>query len=299
MSKDVQETAAEEFGSAPAVDAGSAPAHCDQHGDRQRHVAKATGEIVSKDLASVVGPADPTPVRSDGRTASNSARRQVARRAIGGSRVHARGRHQYRQRCAESTRALVAAVEAKDPCTRQHSVTVASIAGALGKRLGLSKRELSTLREAALLHDVGKIGVPDAILTKPGPLTSDEYATIQRHPETALEILSYVSFCGDERLIILHHHEHYDGHGYPDGLAGDKIPLGSRILSVADAIDAMASRRSYKPPFSVECIRRELTSGSGTQFDPDVVRVALEWLVENPPSDHSEVAESGNRSDRD
>jgi diguanylate cyclase (GGDEF)-like protein len=183
----------------------------------------------------------------------------------------------------ESTRALVAAVEAKDPYTQAHSLTVSTYAETIGKRMQLPSRMIETLRAAALLHDVGKIGVPDAILTKPGPLTEEEFNIIKRHPETALEILEHVSFLSDERPLILHHHERYDGTGYPAGLAGDGIPIGARILAVADALDTMFSPRSYKEPYHLDRVRSELVAGSGRQFDPTVTNVTLQWLDESPP----------------
>jgi HD-GYP domain-containing protein (c-di-GMP phosphodiesterase class II)/DNA-binding response OmpR family regulator len=193
-----------------------------------------------------------------------------------------RVRQQLRSTYVESTRALVAAVEAKDPCTRAHSMTVATYAEAIGKRMGLPAGLIKTLRAAATLHDVGKIGVPDAILTKTGPLTDDEFAVVKRHPETGLEILGHVSFLTDERPLILHHHERYDGTGYPCGLAGDQIPVGARVLAVADALDAMLSRRSYKEAYDVARVRRELAVESGRQFDPAIAAQTLRWLQQAP-----------------
>lgn len=200
-----------------------------------------------------------------------------------------RMRQQLRSTYLESTRALVAAVEAKDPFTQAHSLTVATYAEEIGKRMKLSSGMLGTIRAAALLHDVGKIGVPDAILTKAGPLTTDEFEIVKRHPDTALDILGHVSFLMDERPMILHHHERYDGRGYPGGLAGDAIPIGARILAVADALEAMFSPRSYKPAYGVDRVRAELTAGAGSQFDPAVTEVALERLDETPRSHHPPV----------
>ncbi len=182
----------------------------------------------------------------------------------------------------ESIRALVAAVEAKDPFTRAHSATVATHAEAMARRMNLTSSEIDTIRAAALLHDVGKIGVPDAVLTKPGPLTDDEYAIVKRHPETALAILGHISFLASERPLILHHHERFDGDGYPDGLAGEQIPFGARVLAVADAIDAMFSPRSYKPAFDRQQVRGELMACAGKQFDPHVTEIAVDWLDSNP-----------------
>ena len=153
---------------------------------------------------------------------------------------------------AESTRAMVAAIDARDPYTRAHSVSVAAYAEAIGRRMGLSGLVLESLRKAALLHDIGKIGVPDAILTKPGPLTADEFNTVKRHPEIAIEILGHLSFLEKQLPLILHHHERYDGRGYPSGLIGDRIPIGARILAVADALDTMFSPRTYKSAYKID-----------------------------------------------
>jgi putative nucleotidyltransferase with HDIG domain len=183
---------------------------------------------------------------------------------------------------AESTRAMVAAIDARDPYTRVHSVSVAAYAEAIGRRTGLSAPVLASLRKAALLHDIGKIGVPDAILTKPGPLTADEYDTVKRHPEIAIEILGHLSFLEEQLPLILHHHERYDGRGYPSGLVGERIPIGARILAVADALDTMFSARSYKPAYKIDQVRAELIAGSGRQFDPAVVQATLALLDEQP-----------------
>ena len=183
---------------------------------------------------------------------------------------------------AESTRAMVAAIDARDPYTRAHSVSVAAYAEAIGRRMGLSAPVLASLRKAALLHDVGKIGVPDAILTKPGPLTADEYDTVKRHPEIAIEILGHLSFLEEQLPLILHHHERYDGRGYPSGLVGERIPIGARILAVADALDTMFSARSYKPAYKIDQVRAELIAGSGRQFDPAVIQATLTLLDEQP-----------------
>jgi putative nucleotidyltransferase with HDIG domain len=191
-------------------------------------------------------------------------------------------RQQLRTAYLESTRALVGAVEAKDPHTRQHSVRVSDAAVELARRLGLSAARIESARTAAVLHDIGKIGVPDAVLQKPGPLTADEFGLIQQHPQTALQILGGASFLSAELPTILHHHERYDGRGYPAGLAGEQIPFAARILAVADSLDAMSSERSYKPRYSLERIREELGACAGTQWDPTVVEAAADWLDSSP-----------------
>ena len=191
-------------------------------------------------------------------------------------------RQHSRSTYTESTHALVAAVDAKDPYARVHSITVARYAEAISRQLQLPARTIETVRSAALLHDIGKIGVPDAILTKPGPLDEEEFRLIRRHPETAVEILGQVSFLREEKDLILHHHERFDGGGYPGGLARERIPLGARILAVADALETMLSARSYKASYSMERVRRELIAGAGSQFDPNVVDATLRWLDQLP-----------------
>lgn len=195
-----------------------------------------------------------------------------------------RGRHDMCRTCTESTVALVAAVEAKDAHTRAHSTKVAAIATEIGLRLGFSDMMLRVLESAALLHDVGKIGVPDSILTKTGALTEDEFQIVKKHPRTALDILDGLTLLGDERSLILHHHERFDGRGYPSGLRGDEIPIGARVLAVADAIDAMTSPRVYKPAYPLDHVRAELRSQAGRQFDPRVAGTALRWLERVPPA---------------
>ena len=189
---------------------------------------------------------------------------------------------QLRQTYLESTRAMIAAVEAKDPYTKHHSMNVTHYAEAFAAAMGMDTSKIEIIRTAALLHDVGKIGIPDRILTKPGALTPDEFEMIKGHPAMALQILQFVSFLQPELPIILHHHERWDGLGYPAGLAGERIPVAARILQVADCIDAMLSRRAYKEPYSLERVIDELTIGAGTQFDPQIARLAADWLAANP-----------------
>lgn len=187
-----------------------------------------------------------------------------------------------RQTYLETTRALVATVEARDPFTQRHSRTVSLYCEVIASRLGLSAERMESLRTAALLHDIGKIGIPDVILQKPGPLNDEEFEIVKRHPGIAIEILGHASFLSAELPIILHHHESFDGSGYPYGLAGDEIPLESRVLAVADAVDTMLSPRSYKRPYTRTHVQEELTTGAGSQFDPEVARVAHEWLGSMP-----------------
>jgi putative nucleotidyltransferase with HDIG domain len=177
---------------------------------------------------------------------------------------------------------LVAAIEAKDAYTEHHSLHVPQYAECLARRMQIGKRETEIIKKAALLHDCGKIGVPDAILTKPGPLTVEEFEIIKQHPVTGAAILSAAASLQRELPLVLYHHERYDGTGYPEGLRGRQIPLGARILHVADAIDAMICPRSYKRGMNIDEVMSELRLWRGTQFDPVIADVALQWLTERP-----------------
>jgi len=178
----------------------------------------------------------------------------------------------------ESMHALLAAVDAKDSYTRIHSLNVAAYADVLATRIGLDLSQRHTLQIASLLHDIGKIGVPDQILNKPGRLTDGEFAVMRRHPQIAVDILRPFKAMRVPRRIILHHHERYDGGGYPSGCSGEAIPLGARILAAADAVDTMLSRRSYKKPMAKAAVRAEMVSQAGLQFDPAVVSVTIGWI---------------------
>lgn len=177
--------------------------------------------------------------------------------------------------------ALVAVVEARDDYLKGHSRSVADYALAVGRQMGLESGQLEALARGALLHDIGKIGVPDAILKKIGPLDEAEWRQMRHHPELSYYILSSLDFLGEALLGIRHHHERYDGHGYPLGLAGDSIPLIARILSVCDAFDAMTSDRPYRRAMTPESAVQELVAKRGSQFDPEVVdpflRVVRRW----------------------
>ena len=183
----------------------------------------------------------------------------------------------------ESMQALLAAVDAKDSYTRTHSMNVAAYADALARRMDMSAQDRRTLQAASLLHDIGKIGIPDRILNKPGKLTEEEFNVMRRHPQMGVDILKPFSGLRDHRRIILHHHERYDGGGYPTGCRGEDIPLGSRILAAADAVDTMLSRRTYKEPMTTADVRRELVSQAGIQFDPAVVSVTIGWMDDGGP----------------
>lgn len=170
-------------------------------------------------------------------------------------------------------RSLAETIDAKDTYTRGHSERVSLYAEAIARGLGLNGPELQTIRYAGYLHDVGKIGIPDAILSKPGKLTIEEFNIIKKHPVLSEKILTPVNFPFPVQSIVRHHHERYDGKGYPDGLGGEENPLGARILFVADAYEAMTSDRPYRKALSTQMALGELERNTGTQFDPRVVEV--------------------------
>lgn len=170
--------------------------------------------------------------------------------------------------------ALVAALDLRDTDTEHHSWRVAEYAVTLAGALGIDGRVLSDLERGSLLHDVGKIGVPDHILRKPGPLDEDEWREMRRHPQLGYGMLAHIDFLRGAAEIVLSHHERWDGSGYPRGLSGEQIPLGARLFAVADALDAITSSRPYRAARGFDAAIAEITKMSGTQFDPEVVRAA-------------------------
>jgi HD-GYP domain-containing protein (c-di-GMP phosphodiesterase class II) len=162
-------------------------------------------------------------------------------------------------------------LDLKDLNTGVHSTRLAEWALHVAGDLGLDDRSLSDIEVAALLHDIGKIGIPDAILQKPAKLTDAEYDLMKKHPEYGWAVMRHIPGMERASLMILHHHESYDGKGYPAGLKGEEIPIGSRIVSVIDAFDAMVSSRPYREGLPFEEAERRLLQARGTQFDPDVV----------------------------
>ncbi|MDO9334522.1 MAG: diguanylate cyclase [Dehalococcoidales bacterium] len=169
--------------------------------------------------------------------------------------------------------ALAATVDAKDHYTYGHSRKVSQYAVAMAEAMNLPKEKISVIRNAGLLHDIGKIGIPDSILNKEGMLDEQEWRQIKAHPELGVEILRYVAELSNSLPIILNHHEHYDGNGYPSGLSGEQIPLEARLLSVADAYDAMTSLRPYHNQRSPQDAINELKRCAGTNFDPELVEI--------------------------
>ncbi len=178
----------------------------------------------------------------------------------------------------ESIETLRYTVEAKDPYTRGHSDRVAEYSVLIGKYLGLSEEDLRTLRIGGLFHDIGKIGIPDSILLKPGKLTDDEYSEIKNHPAIGTHILSNATIFKDILPIVKHHHERYDGFGYPGKLKGENIPYFARIAALADTFDAMTSKRSYRDSLPLDVVIAEIEKNKGTQFDPKLADVFLDIL---------------------
>jgi len=181
-----------------------------------------------------------------------------------------------------TAQALVAALEAKDAYTAEHARSIVEQTQRVGVRLGLGDAELRDLRFAAVFHDIGKIAVPEAILSKPGPLTPEERAVMERHTIVGEQILAPVEFLAGVRVLVRHEHERWDGNGYPDKLAGEAIPLGSRIILACDALHAMTSDRPYRAALPLGEAVAELRRHSGTQFDPKVVEALLAVLDESP-----------------
>ena len=181
----------------------------------------------------------------------------------------------------ESIQTLRNTVEAKDIYTRGHSDRVSELSVLIGKKLGLSEADLKVLEIGGLFHDIGKIGVPDSILQKEEKLTDDEYSQIKQHPNIGLHILSHAAIFKNILPIVEHHHEKFDGSGYPGKLAGNDIPYLARIATVADSFDAMTSCRSYRNALSIETVIAEFERCRGTQFDPDIADLFLTILRED------------------
>ena len=169
-------------------------------------------------------------------------------------------------------------VEAKDFYTKGHSDRVSAYSVLIGKKLGLSENDLKQLKIGGLFHDIGKIGIPDYILMKTEKLSDDEYSEIKNHPSIGAHILSTATLFKDIIPIVKHHHERYDGHGYPGQLQGEDIPYLARITTIADSFDAMASRRAYRDSLDLDTIISEFERCRGTQFDPELDDIFLDIL---------------------
>ena len=169
-------------------------------------------------------------------------------------------------------------VEAKDPYTRGHSDRVSEYSVLLGQKLNLDDKTLHTLKIGGLFHDIGKIGIPDNILLKDSKLSDEEYSQIKNHPTIGAHMLGDADVFKDIIPIVKHHHERFDGKGYPSGLAGENIPLTARITAVADTFDAMTSKRTYRASLPIDTVKAEIERCSGTQFDPKIAKAFLSLL---------------------
>ena len=178
--------------------------------------------------------------------------------------------------------ALAGTVDAKDKYTNGHSQRVADYAKEISRRLGKSEEFQQDIYFMGLLHDIGKIGIPDSIINKKGKLTDEEYAVIKTHPAIGSDVLKNITEMPNLFRGARWHHEHYDGKGYPDGISGDKIPLEARIISVADAYDAMSSKRSYRDALPQDKIRAEIIRVKGSQLDPKIADIMVEMIDEDP-----------------
>lgn len=175
---------------------------------------------------------------------------------------------------------ITSALDARDPYTGDHSRRVSDMACAICELMGLSQKEYDETHIASHLHDIGKIGVPDAILLKPSSLNDEEWAIMKKHPQIGADILSKSPHFSRISAIILHHHERFDGKGYPFGAKGEEIPLGARIIAVCDSIDAMASARAYRKALTIEICRSEIERNVGLMYDPDVANLILShWEI--------------------
>jgi HD-GYP domain-containing protein (c-di-GMP phosphodiesterase class II) len=183
----------------------------------------------------------------------------------------------------QSLLGLANALEAKDEYTRGHSERVAALARRLAREAGLAAREADVIAQSGLLHDLGKIGVPEAILRKPGPLTEEEWSVMRRHPLTGAQIVAPLEFFANGALMIRHHHERADGSGYPDGLSGERIPLGARVVAIADVYDALTSDRPYRRGLTHATALERLAAEAGRTLDLRLTRLFIDMVADAPP----------------
>ncbi len=185
-------------------------------------------------------------------------------------------------------KSLAMVIEAKDLTTRGHLDRTQVFGLALTRRIDPTLSESPTLGYGFFLHDIGKVGIPEHILCKAGPLSIDEWTVMRNHPIIGAQIVAPIAFLADTVELIRHHHERFDGTGYPDRLAAEAIPLGARIFTIADSFDAMTSDRPYRGAIGVEQALEELRDGAGSQFDPDIVREFVRMVESDPPADDEE-----------
>jgi putative nucleotidyltransferase with HDIG domain len=201
---------------------------------------------------------------------------EVVAAQLGAALRSARFYEQLERAYLATAEALGSALESKDAHTAEHARSLVRNAEAVGRTLGMSREELRDLRYAAAFHDIGKVAVPERILNKPGPLTEAEKREVERHVVVGAEILSEIDFLSGVLPIVRHCHEHWDGGGYPDGLSGDRIPLGARVILVCDAHDAMTADRPYRRALHPDAARAEIRSAAGRQFDSRVASAFLD-----------------------
>ena len=188
---------------------------------------------------------------------------------------------QLKRMTIQAMQTLAGTIDAKDKYTNGHSLRVAEYSAMIGSKMNMTQEELDNIYYIGLLHDIGKIGIPDEIINKTSRLTDEEYAIIKTHPVIGSEILEKMSELPDIMVGARWHHERFDGKGYPDGLVGEDIPLVARIIGVADAYDAMSSTRSYRGVLPQNTIREEIQKGAGTQFDPKIAAIMLRIMEED------------------
>ncbi len=176
----------------------------------------------------------------------------------------------------EFVECITSALDARDPYTGNHSRRVSDMACELAGLLGLSEEQTQEIHIAGHLHDIGKIGIPDRVLLKEGKLSDEEWSLMKKHPEIGAEILSKSEQFARLSAIIIHHHERYDGKGYPFGAKGEEIPIGARIIAICDSIDAMASKRSYRNALPLETCYKEIEKNIGYMYAPKIARLALD-----------------------
>jgi len=182
----------------------------------------------------------------------------------------------------ETVIALSEALDARDEYTAGHSHRVMKYSVTIARQINLSDKEIDHLKKSALLHDLGKIGIPDVILHKKSGLSDEEYAVVKKHPQIAATILKAIGYFKDLIPAIYYHHERFDGRGYPAGIRGEEIPLHARIIAVADSFDAMTSCRPYRESFPLQKALAELENNRGTQFDPNIADVFIGVINDNP-----------------
>lgn len=244
------------------------------------HVALAQALSYARDLRALHQTAE----AREGALAQANARLRAAHRQALRYAEDLKKTHRHVERVfLHSLQALANALEARDEHTRGHSERVAELARRLALAAGLPAPVAELVAQAARLHDLGKIGIPESVLRKPGPLTPGEWEVMRSHPLTGARILAPLEFFGEGACIVRHHHERQDGSGYPDGLRGENVPLGARIVAVADVYDALTSDRPYRPGLSHEAALGRLRREAGRTLDGDLVTLFLRLVGDAPP----------------